>query len=114
MPDLLISKHLNLSTDRDWEILEQVLPDGYRHVATVDRPNGDIYDLGQNNEGNFLLFRRMTDPNFINSHGRGEALSPIDLAGFGLLRGQSLGPGLEFIEEEGEYSSLCRSNFIRR
>jgi len=114
---LLIPKHLNFSVDPEWEVLLQTLPDGYRHVGSVERPTadggpGEMYDLGQNAEGNFLLFRRLTDPFALNSHAKGERLSPVDLAGFGLLPHQSQDDA-RFAEEEGEYSSLCRSNLIR-
>ena len=96
--------------DDGWEMIEVALPGGYRMVATVDRPNGDVYDLGQNNEGQFRLFRRRTDPYALNSHGKGEILSDVDLAGFGLFRDQSCEP--ERAAEEGSFSSLCRSHFI--
>lgn len=99
-----------------WEWCELTLPNGYRMVGSVERPtsdgnvlgNGDMYDLGQNAEGQFRLFRRSTDPWTLNSHNKGEVLSDIDLAGFGLTRSQSQ----ERIEENGEFSSLCRSNLL--
>lgn len=95
----------------DWEVVEKTLPGGYRIVATVDRPNGDIYDLGQNAESKFALFRRLTDPYSWYSHGKAERLSDADIAGFGLLRAVCADLE-ETIQEEGEYSSLCRSNLI--
>lgn len=93
-----------------WEMTTITLPAGFRMVASVERPDGDMYDLGQNAEGQFRLFRRKTDPWLIYSHGKPEVLSDIDLAGFGLTREQSFEP--ERVEEDGEFSSLCRSNLI--
>ena len=101
-----------------WEMTVITLPDGFRMVASVERPTadgnvcgkGEMYDLGQNAEGQFRLFRRKTDPWLTYSHGKPEILSDLDLAGFGLNRAQSCEP--ERIEEEGDFSSLCRSNFI--
>jgi hypothetical protein len=98
-------------TGQQWEVVEKTLPGGFRMVATVDRPNGDIYDLGQNAEGKFALFRRLTDPFSFYSHGKAERLSDIDVAGFGLLRAVCFEPP-EGIEEQGEYSSLCTSHLI--
>lgn len=98
----------------EWEVVEKTLPGGFRMVATVDRPNGDIYDLGQNAEGKFALFRRC-DPKIdaysFYSHGPAERLSDIDVTGFGLLRAVCFEPG--DLENEGEYSSLCRSHLIQ-
>ena len=92
-----------------WEIVQKTLPAGFRFVATVDRPNGDIYDLGQNNEGQFRLFRRCTDPQLMNSHHpKGEILSDTDLVGFGLSREQSC----DSVNGDGQYSGLCISNLI--
>lgn len=102
-----------------WEVCELTLPDGYRIVGSVERPDsagnvlgqGEIYDLGQNAEGQFRLFRRSTDPWSLNSHvGKGEILSDVDLAGFGLTREQSCEP--DRAAEHGDYSSLCRSHLI--
>jgi hypothetical protein len=93
-----------------WECVPITLPYGFRMVATVDRPGGDIYDLGQNAEGQFRLFRRKRDPFLFYSHGKPEILSDLDLAGFGLSRSDSCEP--ERAEEEGEFSSLCRSHLI--
>jgi hypothetical protein len=100
-------------------MFEWILPHGYRHVASVERPSadgnvlgqGEIYDLGQNAEGIFRLFRRGTGE-FENSHvGKGETLSDIDLAGFGLTRKQSPYQPGDF-EYLGDFSSLCTSNLI--
>lgn len=96
----------------EWEVVEKTLPGGFRLVATVDRPNGDIYDLGQNAEGKFALFRRLTDPYSWYSHAKAERLSDTDVAGFGLLRAVCVDVPEEAIEENGDYSSLCRSNLI--
>ena len=101
-----------------WECVELLLPNGYRMVGSVERPTsdgnvlgkGEMYDLGQNAEGQFRLFRRSTDPWSLNSHGKPEILSDVDLAGFGLTRNQSYEP--EGIEEHGDFSSLCRSHLI--
>lgn len=97
-----------------------VLPNGYRHVASVMRPSpsgnaaamdGEIYDLGQNAEGKFRLFRRGTGELETSHIGRGEPLSDTDLQGFGLTREQCpFQPG--DLEYEGEYSSLCKSHLI--
>jgi hypothetical protein len=101
----------------EWEVVLKTLPNGFRMVATVDRPNGDIYDLGQNAEGKFALFRRCDpkiDPFSFYSHGPAERLSDIDVAGFGLLRAVCFEPEqvAEVAESDGEYSSLCRSHLI--
>lgn len=94
----------------EWEVVIKTLPDGFRMVATVDRPDGDIYDLGQNAEGKFALFRRSTDPWSFYSHGKAERLSDQDVAGFGLLRAVCYEP--DSLVEHGEFSSLCRSHLI--
>ena len=117
--ELIIPKKLNFSTDPEWEVLLVQLPNGYRHVASVERPTsdgnvlgrGEMYDLGQNAEGNFLLFRRLTGPFESYSHAKGEKLSPTDLIGFGLLPHQSQDDVI-LAEESGEYSSLARSNLV--
>lgn len=96
---------------RDWEVVEKTLPGGYRMVATVDRPSGDIFDLGQNAEGKFALFRRKTDPFLFYSHAPAERLSDADVAGFGLLRSVCVDPG--DIEEHGEFSSLCKTHLLQ-
>lgn len=93
-----------------WEIGEKTMPNGFRLVATVDRPDGDVYDLGQNAEGKFALFKRNADPWGWWSYGKAERLSDADLAGFGLLRASCVEP--DEIHEWGEHSSLCKSNFI--
>lgn len=114
--DILLPKYPQASSE-DWIMFELILPNGYRHIATVARDaadgstmTGDIYDLGQNADGLFRLFRRLTGE-MENSHDiRGEALSPDDLMGFGLTRDQckwELGD-----EYEGEYSSLNRTMLI--
>ena len=118
MSDIIISgQHAGVEArdhTGEWEIVEKTLPNGFRLVATVDRPNGDIHDLGQNAEGKFALFRRLTDPFFWHSHGKAERLSDADVAGFGLLRAVCFDPETSDVdtEEHGEYSSLCRSHFI--
>lgn len=102
-----------------WEMVQVQLPDGYRIVGSVDRPcsdgnvmtPGDTYDLGQNAEGQFRLFRRSKDPWTLNSHAKGEILSDVDLAGFGLTRSQSCEEA-EQAEQEGNFSSLCKSHLI--
>jgi len=115
---ILIPQYPQASCE-DWIMFEWILPHGFRHLASVERPSadgnvlgkGEIYDLGQNAEGICRLFRRGTGE-FENSHvGRGETLSDIDLAGFGLTRVQSpFQPG-DF-EHEGEFSSVCRTNLV--
>ena len=95
----------------EWEVVEKTLPGGYRMVATVDRPNGDIYDLGQNAASKFAVFRRKTDPFHFYSHGPAERLSDADVAGFGLLRAVCADPGAT--EDSGEYSSLCKSHLLQ-
>ena len=115
---ILIPQYPQASSE-DWVMFEWILPAGFRHVASVTRPSsdgnilaqGEIYDLGQNAEGVFRLFRRGTGQ-FENSHvGRGETLSDVDLAGFGLTRDQSpFQPG--DLEHEGEFSSVCLTNLI--
>jgi hypothetical protein len=101
-------------------MLEHVLPNGYRHVASVERPSadgnvlgkGEIWDLGQNNEGKFRLFRRGLGA-FENSHiGNGDPLSDTDLLGFGLTREQCPYMPGDF-EYEGDYSSLCKTNLLK-
>jgi hypothetical protein len=118
MPDILMPKYPEVSSE-DWIMFEHILPHGYRHVASVERPDadgnvcgkGEVWDLGQNPEGHFRLFRRGTGE-LENSHvGYGEPVSDADLVGFGLTREQCpLLPG--DVGYEGEYSSLCRSNLI--
>ena len=102
-----------------WIGFEFILPMGFRHVASVERPDadgnclgkGEMWDLGQNNEGKFRLFKRATGE-LENSHvGKGEPLSDLDLAGFGLTRSQNAYlPG--DLEEVGEYSALNRTTLI--
>lgn len=94
-----------------WEMTVVTLPAGYRIVASVERPDGDMYDLGQRADGQYRLFRRFTDPWLVNSHGKAEVLSEMDLAGFGLSRAESQ-PDPELVDEEGSFSSLCKSNLI--
>ena len=74
--------------------------------------SGEMWDLGQNAEGNFLLFRRLTDPFSLYSHAKGEKLSAVDLAGFGILPNQSRDMR-RLAEDEGEYSSLCTTNMLK-
>ena len=102
-----------------WVMMELVLPHGFRHVASVERPDadgnccgkGEVWDLGQNAEGKFRLFRRGTGE-LENSHvGWGDPLSDDDLIGFGLTRDQvHYLPGE--VGFEGEYSSLNRSHLL--
>ena len=89
-------------------MVEKTLPNGFRHVATVDRPNGDIYDLGQNAESQFALFRRSVDPWLFYSHGKPKRLSDEDVQGFGLLRAVCFEPDAD----HGEFSSLCTSHLL--
>jgi hypothetical protein len=116
--DILLPKYPEVSYE-GWIGFEWILPAGYRHVASVERPDsdgqcsgkGEIYDLGQNAEGKFRLFRRGRGE-LENSHvGRGEPLSDVDLAGFGLTREQCVSEPEDFLNE-GEFSSLCRSNLL--
>ena len=98
-----------------WECVEKTLPQGFRMVGVVDRPNGDIYDLGQNAVGKFALFRRLTDPYSFYSHGKAERLSDVDVRGFGLLRAVCYDPNEDpDVTAEGEYSSLCMSHLLRQ
>jgi hypothetical protein len=101
-----------------WIGFEFILPNGYRHVASVERPasdgvmgHGEMWDLGQNAEGKFRLFRRGTGE-VENSHiGRGEPHSDVDLKGFGLTADQiAYEPGE--VEWAGSFSTLCKSNLI--
>ena len=98
------------SIGQKWEIIEKTMPSGYRMVATVDRPDGTIHDLGQNAEGKFALFRRSDDPWTMNSHVAMDRLSDADLAGFGLLRAVCVEP--ETVQEWGDFSALCKSNLV--
>lgn len=115
MTDILIP-HFPKASSEDWMMFEWILPKGYRHVASVQRPSsdgnvmvGEIYDLGQNAEGMFRLFRRGTGE-FETSHiGIGESLSDADVAGFSLTREQC--PEDDFTLD-GEYSSLCKTHLI--
>ena len=115
--EILLPKYPEASSE-DWLMFEWVLPHGFRHVASVERPStdgnclkGEVWDLGQNAEGIFRLFRRGTGE-FENSHvGKGEALSDIDLLGFGLTRKQSPYQPEDF-EYEGEFSSICATNLV--
>lgn len=96
--------------------MQFLLPNGYRHVASVQRhdcsggASGEVWDLGQNAEGMFRLFRRGVGQ-FENGHiGLGDAVSDEDMAGFGLTREQCpFEPG---DEGYGEFSSLCKSNLL--
>ena len=84
----------------------------YRLIASVDREDGSIDDLGQNAAGDFRLFRRSTDPWTLNSHAPGRILSPDDYVGFKLgARGYTRDEVCR-AEEDGEFSSLCKSNLI--
>ena len=96
-----------------WEMVNATyITKDYRLVASVDRGDGEMYDLGQNSAGDFLMFRRSTDPWALNSHLKGERLSPGDFAGFGLESKGYTEDEVCRASEEGEFSSLCRSNFI--
>lgn len=97
-------------------MFELTLPHGFRHVASVERPDadgnvcgrGEMWDLGQNADGKFRLFRRGTGE-LENSHvGWGDPLSDDDLHGFGLTRDQVF----YLPEEQGVYSSLNRSHLL--
>lgn len=97
--------------EEQWEVVEKTLPRGFRLVGVVDRPDGTVYDLGQNAEGKFALFRRCTDPFALNSHyDKPERLSDEDVRGFNLLRAVCYEPGDH--EEHGEYSSLCTTHLL--
>jgi hypothetical protein len=85
-----------------------LLPDGYRLVGTCTK-GGDPHDLGQNAEGQFALFRRCTDPYSFYSHHKAERLAPEDMQGF---FGMSL-DYVQAIDEDDEYSSLCKSNLVK-
>lgn len=100
---------LNQSINPDWELVNvDMLPGGYRKVGTVDRPDGTIEDLGQNADGNFMLFRRSSCLETPYSHEKGRKLSPIDLQGFGLSPDQSV----DDVNGDGQYSGLCKSNLV--
>ena len=104
-----------------WELIDATyITKDYRLVATVERDENAItgsyvsetYDLGQNAAGEFMLFRRCTDPWMLNSHHKGERLSPQDFIGFGLgQKGYTIDEVCR-AEEQGEFSSLCKSNLI--
>ncbi len=94
----------------EWEGVPVTLPDGYRIVATVDRDDGSVWDLGQNNDGEFRLFERFTDPWQWHSHGPATKLSPVDVQGFGLTEKIDFNPA--DVEGEGLYSAIYTSNFI--
>jgi len=116
MMDILIPKYPEASFE-GWPQMEFILPNGYRHVASVHRPDGSgytmrgqVWDLGQNAEGKFRIFRRGTGQ-FENGHiAKGEAVSDEDMAGFGLTREQCpFEPG---DEGYGVYSSICKTNLL--
>lgn len=96
-----------------WEMIDVThITKDYRRIASVERDDGGIYDLGQNAGGEFLLFRRRNDPWQLNSHHKGERLSIDDYTGFDLgSRGYSW-EQVSRATEEGEYSSKCTSNLI--
>lgn len=106
MTDILIPHHAPISYP-DWFGLELILPQGYRMVACVERPDGTAYDLGRNSAGEHRLFRRLTGTEFENSHcQKGEPLSETDLQGFGLTRDQCpVLPG--DLENEGDYAPVA-------
>ena len=106
--DILLPHYPEASYE-GWVGFEFLLPAGFRMVASVERPDGSVYDLGQNADGIYRLFRRATGE-FENSHCKGESLSDLDLQGFGLTRDQS---PHDDVETEGNFSSLCLSNLIR-
>ena len=92
-----------------WEaFVPWTLPDGYRIVGTVDRPDNTTYDLGQNAAGQFRLFRRQVGAYHFYSHCKGAILSDQDLIGFGLTRAQSC----ESVSGEGMFSALYPSHLI--
>lgn len=118
MSDILTPQFPSASSE-EWIWFELLLPDGYRHVGAVERPDstgqccghGEMYDLGQNAEGLFRLFRRGLGE-FENSHNRGEPLSDDDLRGFGLTRSQS--PFDDAPDDDfGDFSSLSPINLIK-
>jgi hypothetical protein len=96
--------------DGGWMSVPVTLPDGYRIVATVDRDDGSIWDLGQNNDKEFRLFQRSTDPWQWHSHGPATKLSPQDIQGFGLTDDPQFCQA--DVEGEGLYSAIYASNFI--
>lgn len=113
--DILFPKFPDISHE-GWLMLEHVLPSGYRHVASVARPDangdemrGEIYDLGQNAEGKFRLFLRGTGVLDSSHVGRGEPLSPEDLAGFGLQKEQ-----VHYYPDEviGRFSSINQTMLV--
>lgn len=104
MNDILIPQYPSASYG-DWVAIERILPNGYQMVACVERPDGTMYDLGVNAEGQHRLFRRRTGE-FENSHlTHGEPLSDIDLAGFGLDRAHCPYLPGDF-ENEGDYADV--------
>jgi hypothetical protein len=94
----------------EWMTVPVTLPQGYRIVATVDRDDGSIWDLGQNNDKEFRLFQRYTDPWRWHSHGPATKLSPQDIQGFGLTDDPQFCQA--DVEGEGQYSAIYTSNFI--
>lgn len=84
------------------------LPGGYRHVAVYESPEGEMWDLGQNAEGNFLMFRRQTTAGLDGSHVRkGEKVPPEHMLGFGLMPWQSNDD-----PQFGEFSSLNKTQLL--
>jgi hypothetical protein len=115
--DIIVTQYPSESYE-GWLQMQLVLPNGYRHVGVVERPSadgnvlgkGEIYDLGQNAEGRFRLFRRGKGHLDCSHDMRGEPLSDADLAGFGLTRAHS--PYDDEVNEAGEFSSLNKSHLI--
>jgi hypothetical protein len=100
--DILIPQYPGASFG-DWVEIEMLLPNGYRMVACVVRPDGTTYDLGISPEGYYRMFRRGRGE-FENSHyPHGEPLSDVDLQGFGLTRAQCPAGDLE---NEGDYADV--------
>jgi hypothetical protein len=120
MADILIPHYPGVSYC-DWIGVELILPNGFVHVASVERPGpdgqmcgkGEMWDLGVK-EGVYRLFRRgkiLSDFEF--SHvGRGESLSDEDLIGFGLTRADS--PLDQAGVCDDGYSSLNRAPEVRK
>ena len=118
--DILIPKWPEASYD-GWLAVELILPDGYVHRGSVERPladgnivsgRGEMWDLGQNQEGKFRLFKRGTGEFEFGHVGKGVPLSPADLAGFGLTREDSPYLPGDFLTEEGDYSGLSPKTII--
>jgi hypothetical protein len=120
MTDILIPRYPGISYC-DWIGVEVILPNGYQHRGSVERPladgnivsgKGEMWDLGQNQEGKFRLFRRGTGEFEFSHVGNGVPLSPADLAGFGLTREDSPYLPGDSVTEEGDYSGLSPKTIL--